>query len=495
MEKVEIIIKIGKRNGFVIQKDWLSEYPTVIVKSLEDLENFMKSPIDFFDDGDKEILKEKANNVYNGIVYKKFIINSLEIDKNDNSLDDIVKIINLLKNKIEYLFLDDLDVNDLTELCNRIDLGNNITISTKYNYRDLCTKDELIVLLKYLENIKSLITRYNLSPLEICIFVNDLIRERKYKKSSLESKETSDISKEDLLENGNGFNRSRSLFKIIKNDEIVCTGFSNLYSVILNMMNIKSDKITYLPIDDNDRGHAANIVHIYDEKYGINGLFEIDTTWGRVYNKDNSYNYQKSIENYRYFANCLYFAKFQKKFEKLKMDYPIIDKLIDALNQGRDSINMYSGFPFFIQSSLAFVLSKCEALNQKYGNRLLNEEIAKIKQILKEKDFTDTERILDLYNEIELNLCTKELDFQAFKEALYRVKIVEHSIDKDKYPLSEESFMRACKSKDGIIGRATKEKISFNEEKELDVARASLISVLHKIAGDNVDKNPTMYKK
>ena len=309
MEKIKIEIYFGEVNEVVVEDNLI-----VKMKSIEDLESFMKSPSEYinydkeierikkyakyeaiangydFDDGGVDGFVEEKINIFNrayeGLVNNNYIVDALIINKNNSSLDDIVKAIELLKNEMEYLFVENLDINDLNEICNRVDLNENISISTKYNYIDFCTNGELIELLKYLNDIKKLIVRYNLSPLEICIFVNDLIRERKYKKNDLEM----DI------------NKSRSIFKIIKSEEIVCAGFSNLYSAILDLMNIKSDSVSYLPINGKKTGHASNIVHIDDKKYGINGLFEIDTTWGREYNEDGSYNYQASIENYEYFV-------------------------------------------------------------------------------------------------------------------------------------------------------------------------------------------------
>ena len=86
----------------------------------------------------------------------------------------------------------------------------------------------------------------------------------------------------------------------------------------------------------------------------------------------------------------------------------------------------------------------------------------------------------------------------GFKAALFRVKMIEHSIDKDKYPFSENDFNEAFLSRiddiDSLLLTALYEKKhnikQFDEKKKLKLARMELLSTLHKVAGDNLNKNP-----
>ncbi len=128
-------------------------------------------------------------------------------------------------------------------MINSIDISDNVNIITRYNFADTCTKSELNELLNYLNNIKRLVSRYNMSPFEICIFVYDLLRERPYKESPKIS--IKDVDKDKIANMIENQSNSRSIIKVFKSDEIVCAGFANLYSAILDLFGIYSDPIIY----------------------------------------------------------------------------------------------------------------------------------------------------------------------------------------------------------------------------------------------------------
>ena len=110
-------------------------------------------------------------------------------------------------------------------------------------------------------------------------------------------------------DNPNNMDDSRNLYKIIDNEYIVCEGYSKLLGDLLDKLsipnlsydvkidhtfdNIPTDTFTVtsdMLKDSNKTRHARRIVHLIDEKYGINGYFFADPTWDNIMDND-AYNY------------------------------------------------------------------------------------------------------------------------------------------------------------------------------------------------------------
>lgn len=352
--------------------------------------------------------------------------------------DDITKVVSLLKDN-STLNIEDLDIDEINEIIVPADINDEIIINTTLYESDSCCKKELDGLCDYLYNIKKFISKYDLSPLEACIFVYDLVRERDYNENSLEI----DARNNELLSEGEEFNmfmnatNSRTLNKIYKSDKIVCAGFSALYKAILRLLNIDSYMLLYEPAPDSDmrEGHISNVVYLNDNKYNVKGLFEVDTTWGRFGSE--LYNY--TLNNYIYFARNLNDAYSQKK-----------------------AIGLVPGNLDFYDNSKTF-----------------------FKEDSRVDKFDDT-----------------ELDLKTFKKALYKVRIIEHSIDKDKYKITENMLDAAAKTRsvfteDEVVNILCKNNSGndiyrLSEKEKLEIARSELISILHKVSNDGINKNPVL---
>ena len=463
---------------------------TLYERSDEELEKIIESEKALFDDYYKQIVSGEYS-------FQEFFVNR------SMSFNDIKESINLVKDKIEYLNIDSLNINEITELINSVNISDNIKINTKYNYRDTCSKSELLELVDYLNNIKKIINRYNMSPLEICIFVNDLIREREYKKPDNKVdllKGLNDSEKIDALMDDS---ESRSIMKVFKSDKIVCAGFSNLYSAILDLVGIEASTISYYPDDKKRDGHMSNIVYLNDEKYSVKGIFEIDTTWGRKNKEDKSYDYLASINNYYHFARPFNVALYFKKTSKLNpaeydLELKLLQKNLDTIIKGKMI------FPVSILiDTIKNAIDKCIKIDKKFDNRFLHGEIKALENyinLLKNNQRNITNDVVELCNQIKDKVYKSNFDLKSFAKALYRVKFIEHSIDKDKYPFDINELKDACNTRvdDSYMKLLFEillenEIYAFDEEKKLDLARAEFISALHKIAKVDVDKNPTMH--
>ena len=147
---------------------------------------------------------------------------------------------------------------DLIVRSNQDGIYSNVSLSNFIEaYRKM---DELV------DKINSL----NLSPFEKFLFVHDYAANRIYKK----------------VDNGNLFyniGKSRSFVDVMTSDAIVCAGYAQIVKTFCKRLGITCEYIDGRPPDYFDKeglhiipGHAANIVHIVDKKYNIDGWYFCD---------------------------------------------------------------------------------------------------------------------------------------------------------------------------------------------------------------------------
>ena len=132
----------------------------------------------------------------------------------------------------------------------------------------------------YIEQLIEKINSYNFSPLEKIMYVYDIVREKKYKKEK--------DSKQAYLSNDIGY--------VTTTDYIVCFGYANIFSFILNKLNI-NNSIYYLPSLKDKPGHKRNLIYINDEKYDINCNLFFDPTYDSKKERDKHWLYK-----YKYFG-------------------------------------------------------------------------------------------------------------------------------------------------------------------------------------------------
>lgn len=116
------------------------------------------------------------------------------------------------------------------------------------------------------------INKRNLSPFEKFLLVHDYAANRIYKDAG--------YSYADMA-------RCRDFVKVMTNDTIVCVGYANILKEFCTRLGIECMYIDGAPNKSNPDdqlcppplGHAANIVHIVDNKYGIDGYYFCDSCW------------------------------------------------------------------------------------------------------------------------------------------------------------------------------------------------------------------------
>ena len=95
-------------------------------------------------------------------------------------------------------------------------------------------------------------------------------------------------------ENEKNLGDSRCIKNILKNDYMVCAGFSNLLKVLLDKVNIPCIDLNvdiFQPVDDKSNelellGHKRNLIRIDDDKYNIHGIYVADSTFDHNMDKD-----------------------------------------------------------------------------------------------------------------------------------------------------------------------------------------------------------------
>ena len=271
----------------------------------------------------QDLQKEKINFFspipQDKLYYLKYLGDKTVITISTNC--NIKEIIETLKKykKNTQVKIEVLDKNILNQAL--IDLGYFDSNSEKYDNITIIPKSikkDNISIKKYLEYERLLYSivepAMNMSPFEKYIYAYDIVKRfKKYNTPKKDNKNIDNLPSEVYI---NIKSSSRDLYQILDNDYIVCVGFANFLGDLLTKLGIdnidlpvfvdvSSTKATkqidiskdewknltpeekhklitkqqsYIPKDDFS-GHRRLMVHIKDEKYGIDGIYYSDPTW------------------------------------------------------------------------------------------------------------------------------------------------------------------------------------------------------------------------
>ena len=228
-----------------------------------------------------EYLRDNIGNLFNEI---EFICLCFK----DVDLIQIIKNNAIIQTK-KIVIPERIEINEYDKLINLLTIyseyKDNIYVSMANNtfYVSLTECLNIVTKIKTIaENIQIL----NLSPIETIMYTYDLVRNRVYK-----------FEDQDELPA-----TSRDLSSVLFGDKIVCAGYSNIFSALLNYMGIKCHKVGMLAENNNqtDR-HERNLIYVKDDKYDIDGVYYFDTTWDSKRENENN----EFLNRYKYFAKTL----------------------------------------------------------------------------------------------------------------------------------------------------------------------------------------------
>ena len=383
-----------------------------------------------------------------------------EIDEYIDSIDEYTYVIKSITTKkvdiiseilrhdncnIEELNLEGLNIIEIMDFLENNNISDDVKITTDYNGTDKIYCKDIKELSNYLINIKDYVSMFNLSEIEKCLFVYDLLREKKYKFSDYDiQNDNKELNFKDFKE-VDGANDSRSLFRVYKSENEVCAGFAAHYKAILDLLDIKSTKIIYNK--DKNAGHASIIVYVNDDKYSIHAPLEIDPTWGRKYFKDKSYDYQSTLYSYRNFGLALKTAFQYKETNGLEPSSDIIS--ICAFSKKYDRFKQFISInapEFVIDDSVQILIDSVAYIIEETGFDFSRE----LSFLNKAKESDDKLSMLLGIESIKKAIDDKlnyQLQPEEFAKILKHVKGIEHSIDSSKYKFNTDLIQK------GIISR------------------------------------------
>lgn len=328
---------------------------------------------------DKKI-KTKLNEI-NKIYGTGFNDYNLILSEN-NSIDNKNVYNFIKKNNNLNIVLIIKDLNNVIKVFGNENV-KNLKISFKNSEEDIQYK-EFYEMYQKLEKIKKFVEYYKLSPLEQVLLVYDIVKANEY-------------TKENKDENSNV---SRDLNQIVSGDKIVCVGFANLIDFLLTNLGFKPDFIV-TKYTDKKNGHIRNYLHLVDEKYDIDGIFALDSTWDSK--KNDNY-----LDNYLFFLKPIKFFFNYKKTETITEPY-----FFEMLKLKKEE--------FINKMSELYKNSKYEAVSiiSLLERRYSNENIFPITFLLK-----NSEEINKILEEIYVKY-NQRIKRSTFKSALYKVRRIE----------------------------------------------------------------------
>lgn len=379
-----------------------------------------------------KFLKEHINNLYDYIeyIYLDFTnIDSLEFIKNN----DILKGKKIVLNE----FIQMNDENKVIELKKKYKDFNNIYVNLEGN-KGYVTLDECLSTIAKVKEQTNYISKLNLSPIETIMFTYDIVRSRIYNAEN---------------ENDSSFD-SRNLSSVLFGDKIVCTGYSNLFSVLLRDLGIETYNVGLY--EKNNDGHEMNYIYVKDSKYNIDGVYYFDTTWdSKLSENDNSYLY-----SYRYFAKT--------KFEMEDLEDNVYSfGMHDVLS--RNFINDFKN----IVSDNRFNFSSFKYLTQvnKMSNLILNKEFIDTSNLFKVRSedisYDKIEELFDKYN--------NPISGETYLKILNNVRKIENYIDPKLYNYSHTDLLKIFINskwnfKNNYLSREQRLlELIFNEKKENNI--------------------------
>lgn len=370
---------------------------------------------DYIDSYEKKIEIEKYQELKRNI-YK--IENSVDTISLDFDTLDYSKYINSdpFINSKKIMIDRSIDITNynlikgLSENCYKY--SDSIYVKMKNNEQPV-TINKCLDTMEYIITSAETIKKYNMSPIEIAMYLYNIVRNRVYKE----------------VEKGEDYLDSRDLSSVVNGDKIVCVGYASIYDELLKYFGFKCNTVYLENTKNFKQGHARNRVYIKDEKYGIDGVYYFDTTYDS--RNENDIN--------EYLHSFLYFAKTRMEFDKLE-HYRYIDlnmpyyspKVADDINKLFDLDYrevIYSPVFKSINNMSLFVTDET-LLNV----QLFIPELAEV--FLEDKDelINKAQAIVDKFN--------KPISAETYIRILNNVRQIEHNENPTLYPYSEEDLRK-----------------------------------------------------
>lgn len=275
-----------------------------------------------------------------------------------------------------------------------------------------------------IDDIVAKINKYNLSPIEQIMYAYDLVRDRVYQ----------------LEDDGEDYSVSRDISSVLFGDKIVCVGFAEIFSKVLDALNIRNVLFT---IVGRKSGHMRNAVYVNDSKYDIHGVFFFDPTWDSQREKG-SINYLNSYK---------YFCRTKDEIDSLSPNYRdqtfsgYKEELIWEFEDIVDEKGIHE-----VPASMVRIINEICKFIDGDDKELISPFIIRKDDIIPDymKDNYDFEKIMSGLERYRRLFYDAYLKPEVFLEALYNVRKIEYYEEPNKYPFDVESFRKIMVESRGV---------------------------------------------
>lgn len=437
-------------------KQYINECINEYIESINDSQSFV--------DDEKEIKTRDESIKY----IKQFIDKPLDLINKAEFIELSLsnsKIKRLLKNdlfKNKKIILDcnlnASDYNQVKKLYEEFKYYQNQVYICLEGNEDYVTIADAMNALEKIKEEAEIIKKLNLSPMESIMVAYDMVRDRQY------------------IEDESSYNTSRDLCSILKQDAIVCLGYSNHLNAILTYLGINCNELS-LEKPNSNIGHSRCIINVVDPKYNINGIYCFDPTWESK-KEDNNFLYQynffaKTIDQFKEYENSKYTHIYsdykqalnltikcyeKKDYETLRKNAISINRISSMANNGLlvDRLKLFPMSPAFETYDLNDIRLRAIKTLKKFNNPIPAETFIKlINNVRKVEYYSNPEKFdydIDTLYTIFLNSGWKfakdlETDQKRLLELIFgSIQDKEEDTEKE----NEKYFIKFC-NKEGIF--------------------------------------------
>lgn len=348
---------------------------------------------------------------------------------NDNSMGEDLKLF-CESNSFPVI----LDITGLSFEGIKTVLNYDFKCEPKFNFKyniGLTSHDELKETIRLIDVFKDSFDD-NISPLEKMMFVYDYLKERAYNL-------------------GDDYEKSVSLSKVLKGDDIVCLGYAHLFVAILEALGIEGHIKTYRN-ENGGPGHATSLVSVNDDKYDFHGFLEFDLS------SDARRNGGK--EDFR--KNYYYFGLAPLKYEERVKNMHLVSDDTDEYSLGKGLFERVREVVRMGADGIldGILLRKLERVFRKFN---FIEGLELICKIQEENSLADNIDELEMMFE---DLFSYSLSHNSFVKLLYFVRRSKHAFDPSKYEFNYDLVWNIAKRR---LARDDYLAFLFSKDNERDI--------------------------
>lgn len=288
----------------------------------------------------------------------------------------------------------------------------DIYVEMEYNHTYVKLDDCFNTISKIKEQADRILS-LNLSPMETIMYVYDLVRKREYKNEKVDE----------------SCYNSRDLNRVIEGDKIVCVGYSNIFSALLNYMGIRCFNVVLRSKDNCSKSHQRNVVYVKDKKYDIDGVYYFDATWDSKRETDDY------LKKYKFFAKT---RNEMVQYENDVYSYSKMKKYSDAMALDMEELFNEDSFyaRFYVYDEYKEMLEYMSEIID--GNQSL--DFWGLNSLSDEEIITKAKYFLERFN--------KPLPAETFIKLLNNVRKIEYYQDSDLYQYTFEELYKIYKASD-----------------------------------------------